>query len=482
MASNTSQVIAPVDQATQTDTQDEVKKPAGQPTKFVLKTPKGTRDKGPVQMKVREIVFDTITKVFKRHGAVAIDTPVFELKETLTGKYGEDSKLIYDLKDQGGELCSLRYDLTVPLARYLAMNKVRQLKRYHIAQVYRRDQPAMTRGRFREFYQCDFDIAGEYDSMLPDAECVKIAVEVLSELDMGPFTLKVNNRKLLDGMFEACGVPQEHFRPISSAVDKLDKVSWEDVKAEMVGQKSLDVSVADKIGEWVMKKAKGSEIVNLLAELQESPIGQVKMAQEGIKELTLLAEYCELLGVLDYVSLDLSLARGLDYYTGVIYEAVCHEGEVGSVAGGGRYDDLVGMFSSRKQRVPCVGISFGIERLLALKEEKAKAGPGLRAVETEVFIASGQKGMLKERLRLAAELWASGVKAEIGYKANPRLLNQFQHCEQNGIPLVAIIGESELKDGMVTLRDLATRQETQVPRAELATAIGERIAQDYSAK
>merc|ERR550534_176857 len=149
------------------------------PKKFVLKTAKGTRDFGPASMAIREKVFNKITTCFKRHGAETIDTPVFELKETLTGKYGEDSKLIYDLKDQGGELLSLRYDLTVPFARYLAMNKINKIKRYHIAKVYRRDNPAMTRGRFREFYQCDFDIAGAYDPMVPDAECVKIVSEIL---------------------------------------------------------------------------------------------------------------------------------------------------------------------------------------------------------------------------------------------------------------------------------------------------------------
>uniref|UniRef100_A0A674JZ63 Class II Histidinyl-tRNA synthetase (HisRS)-like catalytic core domain-containing protein n=1 Tax=Terrapene triunguis TaxID=2587831 RepID=A0A674JZ63_9SAUR len=142
-------------------------------------------------MAIREKVFDIIISTFKRHGAEVIDTPVFELKETLTGKYGEDSKLIYDLKDQGGELLSLRYDLTVPFARYLAMNKITNIKRYHIAKVYRRDNPAMTRGRYREFYQCDFDIAGQFDPMIPDAECLKIVHEILSGLQIGDFLIKV---------------------------------------------------------------------------------------------------------------------------------------------------------------------------------------------------------------------------------------------------------------------------------------------------
>jgi len=153
---------------------------------------------------------------------------VFELRDTLTGKYGEDSKLIYDLADQGGEICSLRYDLTVPFARFLAQNAIQSIKRYHIAKVYRRDQPAMTKGRMREFYQCDFDIAGTYDSMLPDAEILRVIKEVFEGLPgwKGKFIIKINHRKILDGIFQICGVPEDKIRTISSAVDKLDKVRF----------------------------------------------------------------------------------------------------------------------------------------------------------------------------------------------------------------------------------------------------------------
>lgn len=189
------------------------------------KLPKGTRDFTPYQMALRKKAFKIITEVFLKHGAVEIDTPVFELKETLTGKYGEDSKLIYDLQDQGGELLSLRYDLTVPFARYLALKNITNIKRYHIAKVYRRDNPAMAKGRFREFYQCDFDIAGTYDTMLPDSEVIKVVDEILTNLGLGPFVIKVNNRKLLDAMVELSGAPKQKFKQICSSIDKLDKVS-----------------------------------------------------------------------------------------------------------------------------------------------------------------------------------------------------------------------------------------------------------------
>ena len=216
------------------------------------KVAKGTRDYGPEQMRIREQVFSSIRRIFKRHGGVEIDTPVFELKECLTGKYGEDTKLIYDLADQGGEILALRYDLTVPFARYLAMNSVGNIKRFHIAKVYRRDQPQLSRGRYREFYQCDFDIAGNYAPMVADAEAITIATEILTELPVGKFCVKLNHRVLLDAIFEICGVPPEKFRPICSAVDKLDKAPWEEVRREMVEEKGLDMASADKIGSFVL--------------------------------------------------------------------------------------------------------------------------------------------------------------------------------------------------------------------------------------
>ncbi|KAG8579306.1 hypothetical protein GDO81_010803 [Engystomops pustulosus] len=396
--------------------------------KFVLKTPKGTRDYNPKQMAIREKVFNTIISCFKRHGAETIDTPVFELKETLTGKYGEDSKLIYDLKDQGGELLSLRYDLTVPFARYLAMNKITNIKRYHIAKVYRRDNPAMTRGRYREFYQCDFDIAGQYDPMIPDAECLKIVHEILSDLELGEFLIKVNDRRILDGMFAVCGVPDVKFRTICSSVDKLDKTPWEEVRNEMVGEKGLASEAADQIGEYVQNNG-GLDLIEKL--LNDPKLSQNKQALDGLNDMKTLFQYLELFGVTDKISFDLSLARGLDYYTGVIYEAVLvqNQGEqqqqqqqndhaeeavsVGSVAGGGRYDGLVGMFDPKGRKVPCVGVSIGIERIFSIMEQKAEASEEkIRTTETQVLVAAAQKKLLEERMKLIAELWNGGIKVD----------------------------------------------------------------------
>jgi histidyl-tRNA synthetase len=405
-------------------------------------------------MVIRDRIFSTITEVFKRHGAVTIDTPVFELKEILTGKYGEDSKLIYDLADQGGEICSLRYDLTVPFARWLAMNReIQNIKRYHIAKVYRRDQPAMTKGRMREFYQCDFDIAGAYDPMLPDAEVVRIATEVFEGLGWkGRYTIKLNHRKILDGIFEVCGVPENLIRTISSAVDKLDKLPWQDVRKEMSEEKGLAEDIADRIGEYVVLKGQK----DLLAKLQaDEKLMANESMKAGLADMELLFDYLEAFEALENVSFDLSLARGLDYYTGVIYEVVT-EGSapatastangappkiskkstksgadadedrssdpsvgVGSVAAGGRYDNLVGMFSGKNQ-IPCVGISFGVDRIFSITKARMaedKNAVKVRNNETEVYLMAfggkGFTGLVKERMQLAATLWKAGIKVRL---------------------------------------------------------------------
>ncbi|XP_072748275.1 histidine--tRNA ligase, cytoplasmic isoform X2 [Anoplolepis gracilipes] len=439
--------------------------------KLILKTPKGTRDYNPEQMALRLGVLEKVISVFKRHGAETIDTPVFELKDVLTGKYGEDSKLIYDLKDQGGEILALRYDLTVPFARYLAMSKISSIKRYHIAKVYRRDNPATTKGRYREFYQCDFDIAGQYDPMLPDAECIRVVSEALEVLDLGPYLIKLNHRSLLDGIFAACGVPQSKFRSICSAIDKLDKSPWEEVKKEMIEEKGLDEHIADKVGNYVSQ----SGGVELIAELRkDKELMRQSTAVQGLNFMELLLKYCKIFKVLDKIKFDLSLARGLDYYTGVIYEAILCGDDigVGSVAGGGRYDNLVGMFDSKNKNVPCVGVSLGVERIFSVLEARlANKGLKTRTNEIEVFVASAQKNLHEERMKILVDLWEAGVKAEQSYKKNAKILAQLQHCEENKIPLAIIIGESELAKGEVTLRVVSSREEIRVSRNSLVEEI-----------
>ncbi|ORY66231.1 histidyl-tRNA synthetase-like protein [Pseudomassariella vexata] len=466
--------------------------------KFELKTPKGTKDWEGKDMVIRDKIFSTISEVFKRHGGVTIDTPVFELRDILAGKYGEDSKLIYDLADQGGEICSLRYDLTVPFARWLAMNKdVQSIKRYHIAKVYRRDQPAMTKGRMREFYQCDFDIAGAYDAMVPDAEIIRIVTEVFNALGWnGTYTIKLNHRKILDGIFQVCGVPEDKIRTISSAVDKLDKLPWADVRKEMTEEKGLDGETADKIGEWVVLKGQKDLLEKLRA--NEKMAANESMKQ-GMNDLDLLFLYLEFFNCLPAVSFDLSLARGLDYYTGVIYEVVT-EGSapsttpaveevapapkkkgkksatdpdedrssdpsvgVGSIAAGGRYDNLVGMFSGKGQ-IPCVGISFGVDRIFSITKARMAADKNVAQVrnnEVDVYVMAfggkGFTGLLKERMSVCATLWESGIKAEFLYKVKPKLPNQFKAAEVNGVPFAVVLGEDELAQGKVKIKEMGLR-------------------------
>ncbi|PAA57775.1 hypothetical protein BOX15_Mlig009544g1, partial [Macrostomum lignano] len=433
--------------------------------KLVLKVPKGMHDRPPVQMSVREDVLQKIVRVFKSHDAECLETPGAELKEVLTGKYGEDSKLIYDICDQGGELLSLRYDLTVPFARYVAMNKLQSMRRYQIGPVYRRDQPAMTRGRYREFYQCDFDIAGESEPMLADSECVLILTEVLSGLGFSNYTVRVNHRLLLDGIFQCCGVSEALFRPICSAVDKLDKCSWDEVAKEM-SDKGLADEPIERIRQLVLTPRGSADLVD---QLRENPaLKGNAMVTQALDDMSRLFRYLGLLGCPDQVRFDLSLARGLDYYTGLIYEAVLEPTPdcnvtVGSVAGGGRYDKLVGMFT--KKDIPCVGLSIGVERLFTILEQMHKAKEQkIRTTATQVYVCSAQKNLLEERLRLCGQLWCAGLPAAHSLRSNPKLLTQFQYCEDTGVPIALIIGESELRDNKVKLRCIASRKERLVDR------------------
>ncbi|KAI1154154.1 hypothetical protein F4825DRAFT_412757 [Nemania diffusa] len=425
--------------------------------KSSVKVPKGTRDWVGADIKIRDRIFTAASDAFTRHGGVALDTPVFELKNILSGKYGEDSKLIYELADQGGEDLALRYDLTVPFARWLAMNSVQQIKRYHIAKVYRRDQPAIARGRMREFYQCDFDIAGEYDAMIPDAEILRIIYEVFSSLGLAKdVTVKINHRKILDGLFAVAGVPDDKIRTISSAVDKLDKLSREEVKKEML-EKGLEGSVADEILEWTKHSGDIPKILDLLK--SDGKMFANEKIKKGIEEMSLLHTYLDAFQIADQVSFDLALARGLDYYTGLIYEAVIEltakdrsaETRVGSIAAGGRYDNLVGMYG-RKQ-IPCVGISFGVDRIFTiLKARHEKEKQRVRGSDVFVMAFGGKNGLLPERMGIARTLWDAGISAEFSPKAKPRLPQQFKAAETGGVPLAVIIGEDELKAGKVKVK------------------------------
>ncbi|OCF43361.1 histidyl-tRNA synthetase [Kwoniella heveanensis CBS 569] len=497
-------------------------------TNFVLKTPKGTLDHKPEAALLRKKIFSTLEGIFLKHDASTIDTPVFELKEILAGKYGEDSKLIYDLSDQGGELCSLRYDLTVPFARYVAMNGLTSMRRYHIGKVYRRDQPVMTKGRMREFYQCDFDIAGSCDPMVYDSEVLRVLCESLTALDIGEYTVKINHRKILDGIFQLAGVPADKTRTISSAVDKLDKLPWADVKKEMTIEKGLDEAVADRIGQYVGLKGPGYELLEKLKS-DEALMG-VPLAKAGIDDMEILFRYLKVYNVLDKMSFDMSLARGLDYYTGIIYEAI-HESSappsrapnpsvpapstvssssgsgsgkpgksssrkdkadatatlnedgvdestigVGSIAAGGRYDNLVNMFSeaagNKKELVPCVGVSVGVERVYSIMEMRRKANQEkVRGKETEVFVLGLGGVEIEKRMEFATMLWDNGIKTSFSPKTNPKTPAQWKQADDDQIPYVAILAPKELAQGLVRIK-------AQVGKDQAGDDKGEEVAID----
>ncbi|XP_018417416.1 PREDICTED: histidine--tRNA ligase, cytoplasmic-like [Nanorana parkeri] len=328
----------------------------------------------------------------------------------------------------------------------------------------------------------DFDIAGHYDPMIPDAECLKIMYEILSELELGDFLIKVNDQRLLSGILTVCGIPESKFRTVCSSIDKLDKVPWDKVRSEMIEEKEMRPEIVDRLSEYI--KLNGD--LSLIEKLSEDTrVSQNKLAMEALNDLKLLHRYLKIFGVTNKIVLDLSLARGLDYYTGVIYEAVLLSDKtsqnqdlgIGSVAAGGRYDELVGMFDAKGRKVPCVGISIGIERIFSIAEKKAEESiEKIRTTETQVLVATAQPMYLEERMKLLSMLWNSGIKAEMLYKKNPKLLTQLHYCESAGIPLVAIIGEQEINNGVVKLRDVATREEVDVSKEDLAEEIRKRTS------
>ncbi|KAH8992394.1 histidine-tRNA ligase [Lactarius akahatsu] len=503
-------------------------KPGGKDAKkkerLLLKTPKGTRDYGPGEMFCRDYVERIVKECFVLYGGAQLDTPVFERKDILAGKYGEDAKLIFDLEDQGGEQLALRYDHTVPLARYLAMGGVTntQSKLWQVGKVYRRDNPVMSKGRMREFSQADFDISGQWDTMIPDAELLSLLCTILTRLEVGEFTVKVNHRKILDGIFEVCGVPPEKIRPISSAVDKLDKLPWSDVRKEMIGEKGLDAASADKIGEYVKHKGGRPLLDQLLA---DATLTANAKAKQGLDEIGTLFTFLDAYKITDKILFDLSLARGLDYYTGLIYEAIVEasappgltatekpdpapavpkkksrksggadEDEeidesqvgVGSIAAGGRYDDLVGMFTAAASSdgkkgagLPCIGVSIGLDRIFALLWPKW-VERGMRSKEVFAYVLAAGDGLLPERMALVQELRAQGIAADFLAKNKPKLNAQFAAGERDEVPYAVILGGEELKAGLVTVKEQrwefvdgkkakveSTDKGTQMPRAEL---------------
>ena len=334
--------------------------------KIALQILKGTRDFLPAQFILRKKVIEIIARTFERFGFEPMETPAMEYAETLEGKYGEEGdRLIYKFEDRGGRKVALRYDLTVPLARTMAMYQVEKpFRRYQIAPVWRADKPQ--KGRFREFWQCDADIVGSRE-VWADAEVLAVTYCALKNLGFNEFTIRINNRKLLNGMALYGGVTDKEMAGFFRIIDKAEKVGWDEVKKELAS-KNFSEKTIDKTIALMVEDTQGDTALSRL----KTTLAGIPSAQEGIAELEEIQRCLVNLGVEQRnVLFDGSLARGLDYYTGPIFETIIEKPRIGSISGGGRFDSLIGMFSGKD--VPATGTSLGLERIITVMEETRHA-------------------------------------------------------------------------------------------------------------
>jgi histidyl-tRNA synthetase len=421
------------------------------------------RDILPQQMVLRQHVISTFRRVFERYGFEPIETPVLEYLDVLTGKYGEDEKLIYHFTDRGGREVGMRYDLTVPLARFVATHRHElsfPFKRYHIEPVFRADRPQ--RGRYRQFWQCDADIVGTA-SMLADAEVIMVWIDALSAIHMPNFVIHINHRKLLQSMAQFAGVPEAQAVTIHRAIDKLGKIGREGVREEML-QNGISPEAADRVLDLVELEGE-PEVV--LAELRTRLAGN-QLAQEGIADLEELFRYLgEMNADPKHYCLDLALARGLDYYTGPVFEAMVSEPNIGSLGGAGRYDHLIGMFLG--EDIPATGASLGLERIIDVIQE-LNLLPQPRTV-TDVLVTIFGDEELGASLGFVSQLRAAGINAEVYLGERRDLRRQMQYADRKGIPLAAFLGPEEIAAGTVNLRVMASGEQFTVPVGEAVDTI-----------
>jgi len=424
--------------------------------------PKGFRDFLPPQKALRQQVIKTIQNTFEVFGFEPLGTPSLEYASILEGKYGEEGdKLIYKFDDRGGRKVALRYDLTIPLARVIAMHPTltKPFKCYHIDPVWRADKPQ--RGRFREFWQCDADIVGS-ESMLAEAEIITTIYHILKALNFKQFTIRINNRKILNGMAQSLGIEEDTIPSLLRIIDKLEHKGIEGIKSELYEKGFKEKSVNVILDLFNPSSRITVDFTDLKKKFPNSPL-----LTEGITELESIFSSLTALGVdAQCYSFDLSLARGLDYYTGPIFETSLEEPKIGSITGGGRYDNLIGMFSNT--HIPATGSSFGLERIVTVMEE-LKLAP-LPATITEVMVTIFTSELQKDSLRLTAQLRSHGIKTEIYFK-HDKMKKQLTYASNKGIPLVAIIGPDEQKNNTVILRNMVKGSQEAVAADELISVI-----------
>ncbi len=420
---------------------------------------KGFRDYLPEVELPRQAMLSTITKVFEGFGFGPLTTPALEYSEILLGKYGEEGdKLLYRFEDNGHRDVALRYDLTVPLARVIGQHGhlPQPFRRYQVAPVWRAEKPA--RGRFREFMQCDVDVVGE-PSMRADAECMIVGLEVLAALEVPLAVMRVNNRRILDGLLEVAGVSgREATFAALRAIDKLPKIGRAKVEGELRQAVGLDDAQLATLFEGLETEVAAPSDLEALRSL----VGETEQGAKGLDELAELLSIVEGAGYLDRVEVDLSIARGLDYYTATIYETflVGHEA-YGSVMSGGRYDGLMGMFM--KQSVPAVGISLGVDRLISALVDLDAVIPRKTAADVYVLLFAAED--YGPNLKLARTLRAAGLGSELALKP-ARIGKQFRLAQRKGYRYVALHGESERADGVVVIKDLDSGEQQRLAIAQ----------------
>lgn len=441
--------------------------------------PKGTRDYSPEVMVKRNYIFDTIKSVFKLYGYMPLETPAMENLSTLMGKYGEEGdKLLFKILNSGDFLGNipdqelleknsvkltnkisekgLRYDLTVPFARFVVQHQNEltfPFKRYQIQPVWRADRPQ--KGRYREFYQCDVDVVGS-DSLLHEVELIQMVDEVYHRLKIN-VRLLINNRKILAGIAELIGY-QDQLTDITVAIDKMDKIGLDNVNAEL-RDKGITEEAINKLQPILNLQGNNDEKLEKLRDiLKDSVIGL-----KGVEELTTVFNYLKALDIRIEVKLDLTLARGLSYYTGAIFEVKALDAEIGSITGGGRYDDLTGIFGLKN--MSGVGISFGADRIFDVMNQLDLFPKDNTTTTKILFVNFGSKEE-KFCLSLLKQLRAAGINAEI-YPEAAKMKKQMTYADKKGIPYVALIGENEIQEGTISLKNMVTGEQTNIKTEEL---------------
>jgi len=441
--------------------------------------PQGTRDFSPKEMTKRNYIFDTIRAVFRLYGFKPIETPAVENLSTLLGKYGEEGdKLLFKILNSGDFLSKttdeelllrnavkltnkisekgLRYDLTVPFARFVVMHRneiVFPFRRYQIQPVWRADRPQ--KGRYREFYQCDADVVGS-DSLLNEVELIQMIDEVFKRFGIR-VCIKINNRKILSGIAEIIG-EADKIVDITVAIDKFDKIGLEKVNEELTS-KGISEKAIKQLQPIIALSGSNREKLNTLKTILKSS----ETGLSGVKEIETIFDKIELTPLVSALDLDLTLARGLNYYTGAILEVKALDVEIGSIAGGGRYDNLTGVFGM--PGVSGVGISFGADRIFDVLNQLNLYPENLTQQTQVLFVNFGEKEE-EYILPILSELRKSGISAEI-YPEAGKLKKQFSYADDNHIPFVAIVGENEINENKITLKNMATGEQELVEIKDL---------------